>query len=225
MARNEVNIGAHVKSSDGKVVGTIEQLIVRGESNRAGGFLLAEHRIGGNQKIVPASVVASSDAEQVVLSITEAEVEDLSNFVHEQLVRSPGSLTLPVNSGFVDLRGTGDKWVLHGTDGGQYPHTGSDPFIFEAPIGNVEVMNVSSLPESSVTISEGTDVIGADGDKVGKVDEVFVDDDGQITEFLVRAGWLFKHDVRVPMSLVAGIAHDHVRLNVTAEEAEQQGRR
>jgi hypothetical protein len=120
----------------------------------------------------------------------------------------------------VDVPGTGDTWMLRGTGGGDYPHTGTAPFFFEAPIGNVEAQNVSNLPEDSLLISEGTDVIGSDGKKVGTIDELIVDDERKVTAILVKAGWLFKHDVRMPVTAVAAAAHDHVRLKITAEEAE-----
>jgi len=40
-----------------------------------------------------------------------------------------------------------------------------------------------------------------------------------VVAITVCAGWLFKHDLRLPIALVAGASRKHVRLNVTAEEA------
>src|SRR5206468_11610224 len=98
---------------------------------------------------------------------------------------------------------------------------GTAPFFFEAPVGNVEAQNISNLPEDSVLIDKGVEVIGSDGKKVGHIDELIVDDERRVTAFVVKSGWLFKHDVRIPLSAIADRAHDHVRLNVTAEEAER----
>ena len=58
-----------------------------------------------------------------------------------------------------------------------------------------------------VTISEKTEVIGSDGEKVGNVDEIFVEE-RHITGVLVRAGRVLHHDVRVPRwSMMAGLTH------------------
>ena len=67
-------------------------------------------------------------------------------------------------------------------------------------------------------------MIGSDGEKVGNVDEIFVEE-RHITGVLVRAGRVLHHDVRVPRSMIAGLTHQRIRLNVTAEEAERQSKR
>jgi uncharacterized protein YrrD len=74
-------------------------------------------------------------------------------------------------------------------------------------------------------IESGTDVVGSDGDKVGSVDDVLFDAEGRITGFIVRAGFLFKHDVMIPIERVAEIGHDQIHLNVTGDQAEAEGRR
>ena len=50
------------------------------------------------------------------------------------------------------------------------------------------------------------------------------DDRGNIAAFVVKAGFLFKHDVRVPRSWVAEVDDKRVLLNLTGDEAERQGR-
>ncbi len=220
MSEHSVDIGAKVKSSDGKDVGHVDQLILRGDSNRVGGFILSKH-IFGNEKIVPARAVKGSTQHEVTLALTSDEVKALENVVHTQMVKAPEGLTYGIGmGGLVDISGTGDQWVVRGASGGDYPHTGTAPFFFEAPIGNVEVENLSSLPEDALIISEGTDVVGSDFKKIGKIDQVVLED-GRITSFVVKAGFIFKHDLHIPVSQVAGASSDHVRLNITADEAEK----
>ena len=92
-----------------------------------------------------------------------------------------------------------------------------------APIGGIIAENFSNVGAEAVLISEGTDVVGSDEKKIGHVDEVFVEQ-RRLTGFLVRAGFLLHHDVRIPMTLVAGVTQNHIRLNVTADEAERLSR-
>ena len=220
MCAHKVDIGAKVTSSDGKDVGNVEKLMLRGDSNQVGGFILSKH-LFGTEKIVPARLVANSTEHEVTLSVSSSEAEKLSNVVHTQMVDAPGELTYGIGlGGLVDTAGTGGKWVVRGSSGGQYPHTGSEAFFFEAPIGNVEVENISSLPEGALLISDGTDVVDSEFKKIGRVDEVVLDGD-TVTAIIVKAGFIFKHDLQIPVSMIAGASSDHIRLTISADEAEQ----
>lgn len=220
MCAHKVDIGAKVTSSDGKDVGNVEKLMLRGDSNQVGGFILSKH-LFGTEKIVPARLVANSTEHEVTLSVSSSEAEKLSNVVHTQMVDAPGELTYGIGlGGLVDTAGTGGKWVVRGSSGGQYPHTGSEAFFFEAPIGNVEVENISSLPEGALLISDGTDVVDSEFKKIGRVDEVVLDGD-TVTAIIVKAGFIFKHDLQIPVTMIAGASSDHIRLTISADEAEQ----
>jgi uncharacterized protein YrrD len=229
MAEHEVNVGARVKSHDGKKLGVVKELIVDPKENRIDGFILGQG-IRKGDKIVRRGLVAETSAKGVVLSIDAAEADNLPAVIHEQLVRGSEALTYGAGYGgagygTVGVGGSSDQVFLRGPSGGQFPHTGTESFFAQAPIGNVVTENISNIPTDRVAISEGTDVYGSDGEKIGHVDEVFVDDQRQIAGILVRAGRVFHHDVHIPSSLIAGLTHDRIRLNVTAEEAERQSRR
>ena len=64
----------------------------------------------------------------------------------------------------------------------------------------------------------GTDVYGADNEKIGTVADV-----GQ-NYFLVQKGWLFIKDLYLPTSAIAQADSDAVYLNLTKQQAEQMGR-
>ena len=65
-------------------------------------------------------------------------------------------------------------------------------------------------------ISEGTDVYGSDGDKVGSVVAV------QPNYIVVEKGFFFPTDYYIPTRAVANVADDDVYLTVTKEEALNQ---
>ena len=211
MAQHEVNVGAPVKSRDGKKLGVIKQLIVQPETYRVNGFILGKGVLS-DEHIVAADFVTATDRSGLVLAIDKASVTELPTVIHEQLLRSSGP-----------LYDTGNHWVLRGPSGGQLPNTGAESFYMQAPLGSVSTQNVSNLSGDHVMISEGTDVFGSDGKKVGQVDEIFVED-RQITGVLVRAGRQRHHDVRISRAMIAGMSHQRIRLNVTAEEAERQSK-
>lgn len=67
------------------------------------------------------------------------------------------------------------------------------------------------------TIAEGSDVFGSDGEKLGKVDRV------ESTFIVVSKGWLFPSDHFIPVSAISSTTEDAVQLNVSKDEAMQQG--
>ena len=68
-----------------------------------------------------------------------------------------------------------------------------------------------------VTLREGMDVYGADGDKLGSIDGVFAD------YVSVKKGFFFPEDHYVPISAIQGVDEDDkVWLTVTKDEALNQ---
>jgi uncharacterized protein YrrD len=219
----DLHIGAHVKSKDGKKLGSIQKLIVHHDTSRVDGFLLGKGHFSTN-RIVAVGQVETTDADGVVLKLDIHEAEQLPAFIQEQMLRSPGNLTYQGRWGAqATFAGSGEHWVMR-APGGDLSTINSNSLFAPAPIGNIEAQNLDDLPENSVLLSTGTDVVSSDGHKIGHVDDILFDSEGRIVGFLVKEGHLFTHDIQVPMTSVAGISHLHVRLNVTAESAADTSR-
>jgi uncharacterized protein YrrD len=75
----------------------------------------------------------------------------------------------------------------------------------------------SDLPDESVVIDTGTDVVTVDGEKIGTVDDVLYDENGKLTGFIIKAGRFQHYDITVPISNVAVITKRYVRLKVDTE--------
>ncbi len=67
------------------------------------------------------------------------------------------------------------------------------------------------------TIQEGTDVVGSDGDKVGEVVAV------QDSYVVVEKGFFFPTDYYIPTNAIANYDGDKIHLNVTKDQALDQG--
>ncbi len=65
-------------------------------------------------------------------------------------------------------------------------------------------------------ISEGMEVLGSDGAKVGSIAEVNPD------HFVVKKGFFFPNDFYIPTSAVNSVEDNKVYLNVTKDEAMSQ---
>ena len=107
MGQHEVNVGARVRSRDGKKLGVIKQRwFTRGRI----GSMASSSGKASSPKIVPADLVTATDGSGLVLGIDKANVAELPTVIHEQLLRSSGP-----------IYDTGNQWVLRGPSGGQPP--------------------------------------------------------------------------------------------------------
>lgn len=219
----EVNLGTHVRSSDGKSLGKVDQLIVDADTNTLAYLVIDKGKLHDG-RLVDINLIATTDHDGVVLKVDQAAAEELPAFIKEQFLQVRGNASFGVpTGGQVDIQGSGDKWMLYGSSGGQYPHTGSGSLFMSAPIGNIVTEEMSSIDESDVVLSEGTRVVDSEGKTIGHIDEMLFDDQRHPSGFIVKAGHLKHHSLRVPNKWVDGMAHDHVRLNVTKSFAEREG--
>jgi uncharacterized protein YrrD len=211
-------LGARVVGKDGTHLGAIEKLIVHVATDRIGGFLLDRGRFAA-PKIVETALVAHADAKGVALTLDAQAAEALPSYFHEQYQHAPNPPTGgTAPGGQMDAHGPGEGWAVRGPSGTLSQAGGGTPLL-RAAVGDVETENVSNVPAEDVLVGAGTDVVAADGQKLGHLATVLVAGDGRMTGIVVTAGWLAKHELRVPLASVAGIAHDHIRLGVTSDEA------
>jgi uncharacterized protein YrrD len=203
MSSNQIAIGADVLSKEGDSIGQVKHLVVDANDNRVTG-LVADKGIFDEGRIVSVDYVTSITEKGVTLSLSTNDAKGLPGFVKHE---------------YFQFRDAATIGGLSGGSGG-LPSTGATMFYPQPVVGGVVAQQVSPLEESDVVLDHGTDVVSADGHKIGKVDEILYGDEMKVTGFVVKAGFLFHHDITVPLDWVAGMAHDHVRLNVPKDVAE-----
>ncbi|HVL23952.1 MAG TPA: PRC-barrel domain-containing protein [Thermomicrobiales bacterium] len=223
MAGSEINIGAKVLTSDGKRIGDVDRIVVDGRTNQLV-YLVVDKGMFAEGRLVAIDKVVSSDEHGVKLSIHSDEATKLPVFDKEVFLQARGPMGFGDPSGGVlNVQGAGNQWMVYGSSAGQMPRAGSSSLYRAAPVGNVSFQEVSSISESDLTISEGTHVVDSEGKTVGRVDEVFFDDERKISGFLVRAGRVFHHDLRVPRTWIDSITPDTIRLTITKDFATHHG--
>lgn len=224
VSESRIDVGAEVKSSDGRHVGDVDGLVIDGRTNQVA-YLVIDKKVYANGRLVAIDQVASSDEHGVVLSITADEVKQLPVYDEVELLQFRGPVAFGgAGGGLSNTTGGGEHWMIYGRECGQYPSTGEPPLFRMAPIGGVVSQAVTSVSESDVAISEGTRVVDSRGVKIGRVDEVLMDDKRRIGGLIVKTGRLRHKVVRIEQAWIAGIAHDHIRLNVTKDVVMQRGK-
>jgi uncharacterized protein YrrD len=217
MASHEVRIGSTVHTSDNKNVGEVHQLVIDPKTRLVNSLVA---KISGAERMIDVELIASSNQDGVWLSIPQFRAEVLPPFVHETVTHVTDWRNIAFGAGPVTSMGSTGGAVAYGP--GQYGSPVSQPFFSTAPIGTVVTETVSDVPEGDTSVGKGTEVRGSDNKKIGHVHDVIFDDEEQITGFLVKSGFIFHKDEEIPISAISFIGHDHVRLNISADEAKSQ---
>jgi hypothetical protein len=80
-------------------------------------------------------------------------------------------------------------------------------------------MTYDRIPKGEVEIRRASEVTSADGHNLGRVDGFLVAEDDAITHFVLERGHLWgRREVTIPMSAVARVHTDAVKLTLTKDE-------
>lgn len=217
----QIEFGDEVYSSDGAKLGTVVGLVINAQNERVQGIVLGEGLFNQDERLVEISAVTATGNKRVQLSTTEANAAKFPPFVRTDYVERPR--TPPPGEVILPAGGVGGPVFYDSslTATGYTNYPGTDSFFDPAPIDPPVVETRSNLSELDVVLRQGRDVVGSDGNKIGSIDEVLLDDSGAITGFVVQAGFLFHHDLSIPASAVSEYDDERVVLNVTSDEADR----
>jgi uncharacterized protein YrrD len=206
-----IELGREVYSSDGRKLGNVDRLVLNSENQHLEEIVVDEGFFSTG-RLIDLDLVDRVEDDRVVLSLATAQAEQLPEFVATRFVdvpavvwnRYPG----PVPVGY------GAGGLLYGTG---YP-TAAGSIFGDTIAPETVVENVRNIPEQDVVVGSGSDVVGADGKKVGTVDRVLYGQDGTLQGVVVKSGFLFKHEATIPGEWVAELDDDRIMLTVTADE-------
>lgn len=217
----ELGLGKRVMSSDGHHIGHVDGFVLDSKTRDVDSLIVRSGVLLDHDRLVSRELIDQIAPDgTVTVSKTAAEMRKLPEFIEHEFVVAAQQ----------DLGGMPDAWVASGTgappiyfgaDSDSLGYGSSEPFYGVAPIVPPEVEIESNLPEQDVVIDTGTEVFAKDGKKIGHVDELTYGPEGHLTGFIVRAGFLFHHDVTVPADWIESVGEDHVRLSRTADEMRQ----
>lgn len=217
-----INIGAAVYSQDGKHIGKVSKAIVDSRKNTLE-FIVVDDSVFKADRLVDEGAILSSNDDEIRISIPAAKFGELPPFVEQELVQLRGDVVAPGMPGRealpLPIDGTAGQWQVVDSGRSEYPNIGGHSIFQSTPVGDIVMRERSSIEETDLAISKGTDVKTADGHKVGTVDELLLDDNNAIIGFVVKKGVLFHQDIRVPMAWVSSITSHAVHLNVTRDAA------
>jgi uncharacterized protein YrrD len=209
----ELKVGTSVFTSDGDEIGAINRFILDPETNEVTHIVIQKGGLFSEDKVVPFDKVRSGPEEGLVL---DEEIQD-----YEQL--PPFEETHYVEVGDRDREpGKPEDYptYVHGPAYYWYPPYGylGYPAYGLGLYGWPMALTQRNIPADTVPLKEGTDVISSDGEHVGDVERLLIDDDSKrVTHFVISQGLFFKEHKLVPANWVRTVKEDKVELNVSSQ--------
>jgi uncharacterized protein YrrD len=210
MINVELKEGTGVFTSGGKEVGRISRFILDPATNEVTHIVVQKGWLLTEDKVVPFEMVESATEDKVVLNETRDNFNELPPFEETHFVRLSDEAVHP--TGYANDRTVpGYYWYPpHGYIG--YPAYGLGYGAWPP------METTQNIPEGTVPLKEGTDVISSDGEHVGDIERLLVESDSnRATHFLITQGVLFKDRKLVPSQWVKSIEDDKVHLSVSSK--------
>ena len=211
MLKNKLELreGVGVYTPAGQQVGKINRFVLDPATNEVTHIVVQKGWLLPEDKVVPLEMVSSATDDQVTLSKEAGSFDDLPPFEERHFVRTTEADLDAEQSSNFQVAPAYYWYPPQGYMG--YPGYGLSFY----PWPPVETKR--NVPEQSVSLNEGANVISSDGKHVGDVERLFIDpDSNQATQFVITHGLLFKDRKLIPTQWVKSVAENEVRLVVTA---------
>lgn len=213
----ELKEGMSVVTPGGEEVGRVNRFILDPATNEVTHIVVQKGWLLPEDKVVPFELITSAGEGRIVLSEDVGEFDNLLPFEETYFVRAtddnPGDPTpatgpvYPVTPAYY--------WYPAHTNLG---HPGLGYGLFAWPSGETR----RNIPDDTIPLKEGTDVISSDGEHVGDIDRLFVEPEtNKVTHFLISQGVLFKDNKLVPVHWVKSVDEDKVHLVVSSRLLER----
>lgn len=233
MFKVELKEGTSVFTSGGEEVGKINRIVLDPATNEVTHLVVQKGWLFSEDKVVPFEMVNSATEDKVVLNENIDKFDGLPSFEESHYIRTreadlnPGERSSSVEEARRDTILEGDV-----SRGGRPRYSFAPAYYWYPPHGYVgypvgyygwpPLQTVRNIPQDTIPLKEGTDVISSDGEHVGDVERLFVDaESNKATHFVISQGVFFKDRKLVPAHWVRTVGEDKVHLAVTAGLLEQ----
>lgn len=197
----QFKVGTKVFTADGKQIGTVDRIVIEPATNEVTHLVVQEGFLFIERKVVPMSLVGPAREDQVILRKREDALEEFPDFQESHFVSAERGLpSMPVRNKRVRTL----YW---------YPPLGLSTGLAGPPAPRF-VVKTENIPEGTVALEEGVNVICSDGEHVGEVERIFTDSQNQATHLLISEGLFLKEKKLIPVGWIANVFEHEIRLSV-----------
>lgn len=216
--------GTSVFTWDDKDVGHIARVVMNPVSKEVTHVVIRQGFLFTEDKVLPIDYIATASEDRVVL---RQDVRDLENLPHFE------------ETHYVPAYRGDDTYPEYGPESAEpvmwYPPVGMAPYHTAGFYGAPAVAHwpyetddayterkEQNIPDDTVAIKDGADVISSDGKHVGDVERVLVDTSSDYASHIVISqGLFFKERKLVPTLWLSTIMDDEVHLSVDSDYIEK----
>lgn len=198
--------GADVFTAAGEKVGTISRIVIDVKTKDITDLVVERGTLLKEEKVIPLGLVDLESEDRIILRETNQAVDDFLSYETTRYVPvdQPG---VPHEN--IDVA----YWYPPLNPHIQMPMAG----VFDANSADQVPQTETSIPEGRIAISEGAEVVSADGKHIGNVEQVIANSDpNTITHFVIGKGFLLKEHKLVPLFWVDNVREDKIYLSVDA---------
>jgi sporulation protein YlmC with PRC-barrel domain len=213
----ELKEGVGVFTPGGEEVGRVNRFVLDPATNEVTHIVIQKGWLLPEDKVVPFEMVRTATDERVVLSEDVADFDQLPPFEETEFVRAADEepRNRVPSADPVYQHAPAYYWYPARSSLG-FPGIGLGPYTW--PLGETR----RNIPEDTVPLREGTNIMSSDGKHVGDVERLFLEEDSnKVTHFLISQGVLFKDRKIVPAHWVKSVEEETVHLVVSSQLLER----
>lgn len=214
----ELKEGMSVMTSGGEEVGRVNRFVLDPATNEVTHVVIQKGWLLPEDKVLPFEMVRTTSDEKLVLNEDIGDFDKLPSFEETHFIQAaddrPGADLVPADDPEYHHTPAYYWYPAHSNVG--YPGIGFGHFAW--PAGETK----RNIPEDTITLKEGTDILSSDGKHVGNVERLLVDPESKkVTHFLISQGVLFKDRKLVPVHWVKTVGEENVSLAVNSQLLER----
>lgn len=206
--------GAHVFTADGEQVGTVDRVVLDPKTNEVSHIVVREGWLFAEDKLVPITAIDRAAGERIELKSDVENFDELPLFQEAHYV-TPGEIP-------EDRQPDGEASQLYWYPPAGAAWSGYYTSYYGYPLSPYVHYMEQNIPEGTVGLKEGAQVVSLDGHNVGRVERVFTNDElHRATHLLITEGWFFQEKRLIPVDWVVAVGEYEIRLSVKANTLEQ----
>jgi uncharacterized protein YrrD len=233
MPNLELREGADVFTHGDEQVGKVSGFVLDPATNEVTHIIVQKGWLFSEDRVLPFDMVRSATEDKLVLNENASNFDDLPAFEETHYIRTPDANLLPGGQTTAAEQRRYDRMIETDASHGKSPGVPSAPgYYWYPPHGYVgypveytglpPMATVRNIPEDTVPLKEGTDVISSDGQHVGDIERLLVGSEAnRVTHFVISQGTFFKDRKLVPALWVRTIDEDGVHLSVASQLLER----